>query len=1023
MESAPRPVPHRRSPSFESQTLRYEGWNAFFQFLTPSNTFITKAPSMFLETTTNASDPLTVFTIEYIPNTVYIVFKSSDGWYISQNGESGPQFWWRGEPGDWERLDVREIMWVPAIRGANLGSWLMTEPWMNREVFKFAGYSDGTRFTLRSVISGQYVTAPGGGGTIMYCNGSLNKDAYLHLTTVRNASSNTRRIAVQWLQYWAVRDNSPNVWVQSTEPEGAASNFELFIYGIPLNGSTEQRDSSVRVVLRAPNGLFVQANPDGSLTADLIDSIDNDAVWSSAAAFDLTVLWRVEADWQAAYTAGAAAPSIYENIRRNFITEADWQKMQELGINTVRIPLGYWIALDASPEFPFVPGAVTYLDWAFEMGRKYGVRIWFSVHVAPGSQAGKGNARDGLIRWRGANINRTLDFVTWLADSITSVFPLPCFSEPPEPRRYGADPMWLGMGLLNEPVVGGANGYAGVDLEDMRGYYSAAFNTIRARCLCCFVAMEGRVGSNFGDVMWHMNDAWHNNVILEQHIYDVFGNFFSSQGVNFELDYAYTTRVNNIVSFQEKVGRQLLVGEFCNAMGNPATPEQQANFSLAQMKAFSQAKAGWFFWSWKLNTTGTHHWQFVNSYERGWLPKKPDDRKGRGMLRRERPSNRESSTTSATMNVEAILRRHPSKKLQRVLEDPSTYSSIKLCAAVVALQRVIEFQEFRAVLLARLRSLCAAVVALQRVAEFQEFRAVLLARLRSLCAAAVALQRVAEFQARGMNISLNSPLSFLPLYPGDKEESQDPSNLNGGHITIAHEIRKMFLVSSNTAYNRLYALIGQRRLNEAMHSLGLQSAHLSHRLSLPLSPLDNRRCEPMQVGLERQANASGFCFAPKCSSQELPPIQGVEGLLVGRAYIDADGTKVATWLSADPIGRGAQAAAAGGHEAVPAVEATTTYRRLRELYVSLSSPPPLMPLSVTQLLGCQPIGLDEGHRLLLLEAMRQYPRESRNPRYADKKYTDDYCKFFLPGLCRVRPKEALRIYNKIGQAFGFTIEN
>ncbi|CAI5977045.1 unnamed protein product, partial [Closterium sp. NIES-65] len=116
-----------------------------FQFLTPSNTFLTKAPSMFLETTTNSSDPLTVFTIEYIPDTVYIVFKSSDGWYISQNGESGPQFWWQGEPGDWERLDVREIMWVPAIRGANLGSWLMTEPWMNREVFKFAGYGDGTR--------------------------------------------------------------------------------------------------------------------------------------------------------------------------------------------------------------------------------------------------------------------------------------------------------------------------------------------------------------------------------------------------------------------------------------------------------------------------------------------------------------------------------------------------------------------------------------------------------------------------------------------------------------------------------------------------------------------------------------------------------------------------------------------------------------------------------------------------------------------------------------------------------------
>ncbi|GJP54853.1 hypothetical protein CLOM_g13878 [Closterium sp. NIES-68] len=204
-----------------------------------------------METTRNASDPLTVFSVELIPGTVYVVFWSADKWSVSEDGQTGPQFWWQGA-GDWELHDVREVMEVPAIRGANLGSWLMTEPWMNREAFKFAGYGDGTRFTLRSIISGKYVSAPGGGGTIINCNSSLNKDTYLHLTTVQNTSSNTRRIAVQWLQYWAVRDNSPNVWVESTEPEGAASNFELFIFGTPLNSSTEQRGGSVRVVLRAP---------------------------------------------------------------------------------------------------------------------------------------------------------------------------------------------------------------------------------------------------------------------------------------------------------------------------------------------------------------------------------------------------------------------------------------------------------------------------------------------------------------------------------------------------------------------------------------------------------------------------------------------------------------------------------------------------------------------------------------------------------------------------------------------------
>ncbi|CAI7810604.1 unnamed protein product [Closterium sp. NIES-54] len=241
------------------------------KFLTPSNTYLTKAQGVFgyLRTTRNVSNPRSVFTIKYIPRTAYVAFRSSDGYFATQDGKNSPQFKWK-RAGEWERYDVREVMEVPAIRGANLGSWLMTEPWMNRDVFKFAGYGDGTR---------------------MRCNDSLTtKDTYMHLTTVENASPNTRRISVQWLQYWAVRSNSKYVWVQSTKPEGTASNFELYIFGTPLNESTEQSGGSVCVVLRAPNGLFVQARTDGSLTADLQHSLSNVAIWSSAAAFDLTVV-------------------------------------------------------------------------------------------------------------------------------------------------------------------------------------------------------------------------------------------------------------------------------------------------------------------------------------------------------------------------------------------------------------------------------------------------------------------------------------------------------------------------------------------------------------------------------------------------------------------------------------------------------------------------------------------------------------------------------------------------------------
>jgi len=71
----------------------------------------------------------------------------------------------------------------------------------------------------------------------------------------------------------------------------------------------------------------------------------------------------------------------------------------------------------------------------------------------------------------------------------------------------------------------------------------------------------------------------------------------------------------------------------------------------------------------------------------------------------------------------------------------------------------------------------------------------------------------------------------------------------------------------------------------------------------------------------------------------------------------------------------------------------------------------------------KPIEIEEGFREMLKEAMSQYPKDSCNPKFLESEYSDDYCKFFLPGLSRVRPKGALRVYNKVGRAYGFSVDN
>jgi hypothetical protein len=71
--------------------------------------------------------------------------------------------------------------------------------------------------------------------------------------------------------------------------------------------------------------------------------------------------------------------------------------------------------------------------------------------------------------------------------------------------------------------------------------------------------------------------------------------------------------------------------------------------------------------------------------------------------------------------------------------------------------------------------------------------------------------------------------------------------------------------------------------------------------------------------------------------------------------------------------------------------------------------------------------LDDADRQVMLEAMSQYPRESTNPVYDPREYPDTYVKDLLVGLERIVPRERLQIYNKIynktGQAYGFSTEN
>ena len=260
-----------------------------------------------------------------------------------------------------------------------------------------------------------------------------------------------------------------------------------------------------------------------------------------------------------------------------------------------------------------------------------------------------------------------------------------------------------------------------------------------------------------------------------------------------------------------------------------------------------------------------------------------------------------------------------------------------------------------------------------------------------LFAAVAALERLAELREEtGLPIDATTALVYHPLFEDETLDGEDPSNVTSGSITVAQEIRKIFLVSSNEAFNRLYELVGQDGIARSLRDAGLDDARIVHRLSELRSEEENRRYPRIDL-----ITARGTHTIPERTSEPLPPVDPPPRIEVGEAYF------------------------AGGEK----VEGPMDFRPKN--HVPLATLQRALCMIVRPDVDCGGAGFDLSgeDRELLLDAMRRFPRESENPVYDAEEHPDDYVKFVLPGVRRVIPSSAARVYDKSGQAYGFTTEN
>lgn len=240
-----------------------------------------------------------------------------------------------------------------------------------------------------------------------------------------------------------------------------------------------------------------------------------------------------------------------------------------------------------------------------------------------------------------------------------------------------------------------------------------------------------------------------------------------------------------------------------------------------------------------------------------------------------------------------------------------------------------------------------------------------------------------EHLARWPGVDAHTPMMTLPAGPTLAGAVVDPTAPRGVP-SVGHYVRKIFLVSDNDAYNRLYELLGQDLINSTLHARGYAGVRIVHRLSIPLSVADNRR-----------ANAVRFLAPGDGALVAQVPAREAEG-----AWIDPH--------LAVPLG----VAEMIGGERVPAPKDFASKNALplsalHEMVQALMLPASVAPE--------RRFRLQPGDLALVRRAMAITPARSAIAAYAQ--VPDDYVKFLLPSGDGARPE--LRVFNKVGEAYGF----
>jgi len=255
-----------------------------------------------------------------------------------------------------------------------------------------------------------------------------------------------------------------------------------------------------------------------------------------------------------------------------------------------------------------------------------------------------------------------------------------------------------------------------------------------------------------------------------------------------------------------------------------------------------------------------------------------------------------------------------------------------------------------------------------------------------LPAAVLALEKLNQLEVEGLD--KHTPLKIDSAYTAQTAVTGD-STAPTGLPSIGHYVHKLFVVSDNDAFNRLYEFVGQQYLNETLWNKGYRDIRITHRLAIARTSDQNR-------------NTSPFTF-----------FDGDR--IIYRQPLAYNPTQ---YSAAEPVRRGKGYISGGELYQEPKDFTRSNYVSLEVLQGFLQAV--LFPDAVPEKRRFQLTGDDYD---LLYRAMSMRPRESRYPEYPPGEYYDGWAKFLMFGDKKEPMPDNIRIFSKSGLAYGTLTDN